>query len=699
MEKALNAAVFPWRRALWWGLVYWAFYGAVEYALTDTVSGLMRPEATVPGLRYWLMGLAALAVWVAVGPVAAAVSARLWFLVIPPKNEDEAEARMTRGAGIGVVMVFGYVMAVRSQGPVPVVLALAVPAALVATGLAAGWNARWARWTWFVLNPVTLTLAVLLRPWLYFNVLPKGQALPQISISSLVFLALLALSWLICRGRPVGGGRFALFAAGWILVLAVVAGFGSREWVALPGGPAPGVRAGLPNVVLITMDTVRADHLHLYGYGRPTTPNLEEFAKQATVFHHAVSAADWTAPSHAAMMTGLYSLRHGVRYDYPDVRLGHISQSVPTLAETLKFYGYRTAAVVANRAYLAPEIGFGRGFDIYHVPTTPVAMEYSRMPSILRSTRLRLMGQTGADVPYARGPKVLEEVGRLMEKWKQAQPSFLFVNVMDAHWPYNPPPPFRNRYMTPKSYWDSNRYYELVKQVDREKVAVTSQEKEELEAMYDSGINYDDHHLGRLFQMLREKGVFDNSLIIVTADHGEVFGERSLLEHGVSPYQDQVHVPLVVKYPGQKTRADVQVNVSLVDLFPTVLDVIGAPVPRRLAGITLRKSTALAERPVYAESYALWQKWGVEERFIDVERAVFLGSMKMILTTAGRRELYDLAVDPNEKQDIKDLKQAQAAELERLLKTWQRNFTRSGEQETGMSAEAVERLKSLGYVQ
>lgn len=253
--------------------------------------------------------------------------------------------------------------------------------------------------------------------------------------------------------------------------------------------------------------------------------------------------------------------------------------------------------------------------------------------------------------------------------------------------------------MKPSLHWSSTQFYELVKLVDEEKRVVTPQEREELMAAYDSGIAYADDQLGRLFQMLRENGLFDNSLIIVTADHGEVFGERSLMEHGVSVFQDQVHVPLIVKYPGQQQRKDVEVTVSLVDLFPTVLDVIGAPAPRRLAGITLRKAEHLASRPVYAESYALWQKWGVEERFIDVERAVYLGGLKMVLTTKGRRELYDLAADPNETRDVAASKPEQTAQLERLLKTWQQNYIKPGDQELGMGQEAVDRLKSLGYVQ
>lgn len=696
----MNPAVFDWRKALWWGFVYWAFYGAVEYALADAVSEWLRPEGTVPYSEYWLVGVAALAVWVAGGPLVAALCARVWFLAVPPRNEEEAQARMTRGAGITVLVVFGYVLARRSQGLVPTVLALAVPAGLIAVGLVAGWSARWSRWTWFLMNPVTLTVAVLLRPWMYFYVLPKGDAVVQISFSSLAFAAVLALSWLIFRNKPEGwGARFPISASAWILAAALVLGFGLRARVPLPGSPADGAKTGRPNVILITLDTVRADHLHLYGYGRQTTPHLEEFAKQATVFRDAVSAADWTAPSHATMMTGLYALRHGVRYDYPDVRLGHIPRSAPTLAETLQHYGYRTAALVANRAYLAPEIGFGRGFDLYRVPTTAVSLETSRMPSVLRSTRLHLLGITGADEPYVPGAKMVDEAGKLLSKWKLGQPSFLFFNLMDAHWPYNPPPPFRNRFMKPSLHWSSTQFYELVKLVDEEKRVVTPQERAELMAAYDSGIAYADDQLGRLFQMLRENGLFDNSLIIVTADHGEVFGERSLMEHGVSVYQDQVHVPLIVKYPGQQQRKDVEVTVSLVDLFPTVLDVIGAPAPRRLAGITLRKAEHLASRPVYAESYALWQKWGVEERFIDVERAVYLGGLKMVLTTKGRRELYDLAADPNETRDVAASKPEQTAQLERLLKTWQQNYIKPGDQELGMGREAVDRLKSLGYVQ
>lgn len=691
---------FQWKQALGWGLVYWAFYGAVEYAATDFLAEVLRPQGVVPYASYWWMGLAALAVLVAVGTVFAAVGAWLWCLVLRPKDEAQARVRMTASPALQILAVYGYLLGVRSQGLPALVLALLVPLGLGVVAALGGFWPRWARWTWFVVNPVTLSLAVLVRPWMYFHVFRGEAPLYQMSVSSAVFGVLLAVSWLVLRGRPHGyGARGPAMAAMAIAGLAAAGGFGWRARVPLDSTPAEGARARRPNVLLITLDTVRADHLSLYGYGRQTTPHLDEFARQATVYHQAVAAASWTAPSHAAMMTGIYALRHGVRYDYPQMQLGHLPPWAPTLAETLHQEGYQTAAVVANHAYLAAEIGFGRGFDVYEVPTTPVVLEGSRMPSALRSARLRLMGLTGADLPYVDSGTVVERMERLLDAVRSAQPAFLFMNVMDAHFPYNPPAPFKNRFLTPKAEWTSARYYETVRQVDSEERGLTELEKTELMAAYDSGIAYADQQLSELFRALRARGLWDNTMIIVTADHGEVFGERSLMEHGVSVYEDQVHVPLIVKYPGQRQRQDVMVPVSLVDLYPTVLDVLKLPAPRWLAGVTLRAADKLAERPVYAEAYPLWQKWGVLPRFLDGERAVFRGSWKLVLSEKGRRALYDLKADPDELNDAQGRQPAQTAELEHLLRSWTLNFRKQGEDLKGLSPEAVERLKSLGYVQ
>jgi len=481
-------------------------------------------------------------------------------------------------------------------------------------------------------------------------------------------------------------------------VLSVAGGFAIRNPSRFISSGGAGEASGKPNIILISLDTVRADHTSVYGYDRDTTPSLRRFAAESTLYGNAISAASWTAPSHASIFTGMYTLRHGVRYDLPNNTLGKLPEAVPTLTEVLAHQGYGTAGVVANYGLLSDSLGFGRGFDLYRLAMPWMVFEQSLYPSVLRGVRHRLLPPVKEELIYVSGEKVtgaaLEVLGRLAER----QPFFLFLNYMDAHWPRAPPEPFRSRFGAPGRNRASHEYYGLETAVNGRGRILTEPERRDLIAAYDGGIAYLDHQLGDVFDTLRRAGVYDHALIIVTSDHGEAFGEKSLMDHGTSVYQDQVHVPLLIKFPGQREPAEVSALASGVDLYPTVMEAVGAPVGRYLAGVPLRRASGRLERVVFAEFYPEWDTWTNFPRFHRIQRAMFRDSWKLILSGDGDRELYDLSTDSGENRNLISEQPHVAAEMEAVLSAWQKNLAPvSGP--SGIDKDTLDRLKSLGYVQ
>ena len=224
-------------------------------------------------------------------------------------------------------------------GLVPMAPALALAAVAFTMSL----REKRARRFWFLTNPVTVSLALIVRPWLSWDILDDFLMKWRVIGSASGPILVVALSWLcerIARRAKIPGERgfsvrWIAYAAVGLGLFSIAAGFGIRSRPRLIASGGASQAAGKPNVILIVLDTVRADHLSVYGYQRDTTPNMRRFAAESTLYRNAISAANWTAPSHASIFTGMYTLRHGVRYDLPDNRLGRLAGATPTLAETL----------------------------------------------------------------------------------------------------------------------------------------------------------------------------------------------------------------------------------------------------------------------------------------------------------------------------------------------------------------------------
>jgi arylsulfatase A-like enzyme len=687
-------------RALSWGTVYWGFYAAVDYCLSDAVPPLLRPAQFVPDSSYWNAGVTALIAMILGGAILGAAAGLLWNAVGNQKASAATEAKLAGGACLSVIAVFAGVVGARSgRGVLTLALTLALPVALAAVVLWASLNESRARRFWFLTNPVTTTLALLVRPWLYQDILSDAPRSWQMIASASALTVVGAFSWLLGRRLKTPGFhlRGVTYAAVFLGLLSVAAGFvtRSRQHV-IAAGDAPNA-AGKPNIILIVMDTVRADHTSLYGYDRDTTPNLRRLAAESTLYRNAISASDWTSPSHASIFTGMYALRHGVRNDLPDYRIGKLPKAVPTLPEALSRQGYQTVGIASNTGFLSDSIGFGRGFDSYRLPMPWMIFEQSRYPAVLRWVRRCLLPSRKEDEIYLNAGKITAQTIGALGQLAGREPFFLFLNYMDAHWPYAPPQPFSGRFGAPSRRMSGHDLDGLVRAVDFRERTITDAEQRDLKAAYDGGIAYLDEQLGILFDALRRAGSYEHTLIIVTSDHGEAFGEKSLLGHGTSVYQDQVRVPLLIKYPGQRKAIEMSALASGVDLYPTVMEAVGAPRESYMAGRPLQLVSTQSARAIFTESYP-WPQWPDSLRFRRTERAMFRDSWKLILSTSGGQELYDLSTDAGENRNLMGERPEVAAQMGAVLSAWQKNLVPVNGP-SGVDKDTLDRLKSLGYVQ
>ncbi|MEX2048839.1 MAG: sulfatase [Gemmatimonadota bacterium] len=435
---------------------------------------------------------------------------------------------------------------------------------------------------------------------------------------------------------------------------------GMDEWDTRDLPPAA---VGAPNVILIVWDTVRALSLSLYGYERHTTPFLERFAERGVVFERATAPAPWTLPSHASMFTGKYHHEHSARHDAP------LDGTHLTLAEALRERGYETAGFVANEFYVGPGFGLNRGFDTY---------EYWRRPSVggVASTWW-VSGFVAAKVRRrfgrAEAPRIpAEDVDRSFLAWldrrDEERPFFAFLNIFDAHDPYVPPASFGFAFSEPgrTDHWDPNPAH-----------AYSPSELQEMRNAYDSCIYYLDQQLQLLVDELERRGTLDNTLIILTSDHGETLGEQApnLVGHWTNIYYDVLHVPLLFVYPQVvPDSVEVATPVSLVDLPATVLDLVTDGAPNPFPGHSLARqwdssvdSTGGAPvSPLLAESHP--SDW--HERFPNWPisrgplRSLVQGGQHYIIDSEGNESLFDIREDVWERRDLADTRSGSAVLLD-----------------------------------
>jgi arylsulfatase A-like enzyme/Flp pilus assembly protein TadD len=414
-----------------------------------------------------------------------------------------------------------------------------------------------------------------------------------------------------------------------------------------PAPNAPARTKAAHNVILITLDTLRADRLSCYGSDKVATPNIDAFAAEGVRFTNAASAVPLTLPAHASIMTGLYPPGHGVRENVGYV----LDERFPTLAELLRTNGWATGGFV-SAFVLDRQWGIGRGFDRYFDDFDLRGVETAGAAN---------MGSVQRD-----GTETVAAAVKWLDERPAHRPFFLWLHLYDPHEPYTPKEPFASRY------------------AGRE---------------YDGEVAYTDSLVGDFRRALVERGLLNGSLVVVTSDHGEGLGDHGETFHGFFVYETTIHAALIVRPPsGGNAGSVVNQAVSHVDLLPTVLDMTGLPMPEGLHGRSLAPLLAgrnvAWDRPVYSESlYPLLHYGWAPLRSLRSDR------FKLI--DVPRPELYDLDEDPAEEENLHGREPNRAQELIVALGDLRR-LVESGERPNGKEPELDERtlaqLRSLGYV-
>ena len=402
-----------------------------------------------------------------------------------------------------------------------------------------------------------------------------------------------------------------------------------------------------PNILLITVDTLRADRLGCYGYAEGETPAIDALARDGVLFEHAIAQVPLTWPSHAAIMTGTYPFSNGVQ----DFTGQPLSPDFRTLAESLKDQGYATGAVV-SAFVLDRSWGLDRGFDSYYDAFSGQDFLQKNLGLVDRKAKESV-------------DQALEWLNDLPDP---DQPFFLWLHLFDPHSPYDPPEPYRSRYR---------------------------------QRPYDGEVAYMDNQLGRVFRWMEERGLYENALIVFVSDHGESLGEHGEAEHGFFVYNSTVHVPLIVKPPAAAAlpARRIPAAVETLSLAPTILDLaaIQDPIQKQFqAGSLLGLMTAGKEargQAAYSETFYPFSSFGWSPL-----RSLQTASHHYI--EAPEAELYDLHVDPEEKHNLAseepDLVASLRQQFQQLVGRHQQPLPQ--ESTSGLSAEAVEKLRSLGYV-
>jgi len=453
---------------------------------------------------------------------------------------------------------------------------------------------------------------------------------------------------------------------------------------------------------VIVMDTVRADHLSMLGYQRDTTPNLRELAKDAVNYTHAFSASDITLTSHASLFTGMYPSWHGAYTNPPDAIYGmELSPKYPTLAELLKRAGYQTLGIAAN-LYLRADFGLERGFDEFRIPR-PVPMLPDESRYMLRYSLRRgidyFADTAQFDRLYALGEDVDREVfSTLAIRSRPNDPFFLFVNYMDAHFPYVPPAPYSARYPGRRPHIAQDDLENEMESIYHGR-GQPAGFRPHCESQYDGGIAYEDAQIGQIVDWLKRHNVYDNTMIVVTSDHGESFGEKNRVGHANSPYQNLLHVGLLIKYPHSSRRGIEEAPVSLVDVAPTALGVLNTPVPGAMQGRTLAGG-APADRKIFAETFNSPVMHSPDCPDGCVTKAVVEWPMKFIKNlTNGKPEFFALRKDPHEVHNLFATQQDRATIVRDHLEEWSKDLPKQGRTVKRIDSGIQKGLEGNGYIQ
>lgn len=463
-----------------------------------------------------------------------------------------------------------------------------------------------------------------------------------------------------------------------------------------------------PSVVLISIDTLRADHLSCYGYFRLTTPNLDRLAEDGVIYENAYSTATWTPPAHASMLTGLYPSQHGV------IDNRRLNSSIPTMAETLLRHGYNTVGFV-NNSQVGEFVGLHKGhrtfYEVWKGTKSKTIIERTARYFLRKTTEIAGISDHGA-----------RKTNLLVKQWlygNRHRPFYMFIHYIEPHNPLKAPHPHRYKYLKKDNVKINKEKLDLVAHNPlicfTDNIVLNEDEKEALIALYDGEIDYLDSRLGEVIEYLKKNKIYDDTLIIITADHGEHFGEHGLYSHVASLYEPIIHIPLIIKYPGDyKDQNRVSELVQLTDIYPTVLSAIGFD--RKVLGNVEGQSLFGRDNKTKYHEYIIAEWEGripeyVSRRIKDSNGDPIIslfkepiamireGKYKYILHAHGREELYDLSKDKSEIHNIKEEKKEITERLKQKLIQWQSKNKEMEHAIQSLIDEVTKKnLESLGYM-
>ncbi len=475
-----------------------------------------------------------------------------------------------------------------------------------------------------------------------------------------------------------------------------------------------------PNVVLIVLDTFRADYCDTKKGGK--TPALASFAEDSVVYKNCSSTSSWTLPGHASIFTGLYPSSHGAHH-IPQTSRNFIlspkekrkrnyhlfSEENLTLAEILRKNNYKTYGVVANYGYMHHTTGIAQGFQYYDDRRirpffrSPMAENLLFIPKL--SAYIKPIMKLSGFYEYMLHHQYRIKHYRIAEDVNSAvinilenglkEPFLLFVNYMDTHNPYTPVRKYREMFPDKiKDKWLFEKDGPGKKELMSGERGLTKAEKEHTKSAYQAEVMYVSEQIGLLFTKLKEKKLYDNSLIILTSDHGEFLGEHGLMGHECGLYNEVTSVPLIIKYPRKHKTGTESKHVQLVDILPIILDVLRIQRPSYLSDSKASRKEIVSEQYDY---FALVREYS--ERFRGITRSITRFPFKYIYNSKYEDELYDLRYSPDEKNNIIKKKPRTAELMKAALENWLNNRKKPPKSKTKRRGIGeMNRLKSLGYL-
>ncbi len=451
------------------------------------------------------------------------------------------------------------------------------------------------------------------------------------------------------------------------------------------------------NVVLLVLDSVRKDHMSCYGYERETTPNCDRIASQGIRFTRATAASCWTIPSHASLFTGLYPSQHGV-----DLDTAYLGAGTPTLASYLTSRGYATGSISCN-GFITERTNLTHGFEL-SIDAVRLRGRGRWVGRLVRPFHRRWQRWTARD----RGAR---HATKLALKWlrrrsDEGRPFFLFMNYMDCHLPYRLKGEPRYRFLAESERARADSVPQDPFAVMARRAEMTPQDLDYLQALYDGCLRYLDDHVGVVDAALHELGLADDTLFIVTSDHGESFGEHGLLDHQYGLYEPLLSVPLVFRLPGQADAGAVSDQlVQHVDILATVADVIGGEIPFDHSGVSVFEAS---QRDVSLAEYLVPNVKAIRRRFPEADvsrfdvplRSISTAHHKLIARQDGTVELYDLVADPNEERNIAIAEPELVSRLGERMSELLGGWPQAGGEGRSLDEmdEMRDRLRALGYI-